>query len=82
MCSLCASYEMKIEQFRRALTQPLDELSKRRISTALVAIRSTKPACMEREFNYAVEPKIVDLQLHRVNAALDALSQPELDNLV
>jgi len=76
MCDLCISHDIKIKLFQRALTQPLDELSKNRITAALRDIEASRPPCMDEE------PKVIDIQMHRIIKALDALSHPELECLV
>jgi hypothetical protein len=78
MCALCRSYEQQLKQFQRALTQPLDELSKQRITSALHDIEATKPSCTDE----LAESKIVDFQLRRITTALDALSRADLEGLV
>jgi hypothetical protein len=79
MCVRCVSHDQQIKQFQRALAQPLDTLTKQRITAALQDIKASKPTCMDDE---STESKIVDFQLRRISAALDALSRPELEALV
>jgi hypothetical protein len=79
MCVHCVSHVQQIKQFQRALAQPLDALTKQRITAALQDIEAFKPACTDDESS---ESKIVDFQLRRISAALDALSRPELEALV
>lgn len=79
MCARCEAHHKQIKQFQRALTQPLDALSKRRIAAALYYIEAAKPACDNGD---VTESKIVDFQLRRIEKALDALSRPELEALV
>lgn len=79
MCALCDSHEQRIKQFRRALRQPLDSLSRQRIYAGLQDIEATKPKCT---LNDLADSKIVDLRLQKVNKALDALSGAEVQSLV
>lgn len=79
MCARCEAHHKQIKQFQRALTQPLDASSKRRIAAALYDIEAAKPACDDGD---VTESKIVDYQLRRIEKALDALSRPELEALV
>ena len=69
MCILCAAHERKVEQFKRALAQPLDPLSAERIALALCEIQGIWPKCRE---SWRVKQRVARTEYDELGTIVEA----------
>lgn len=81
MCELCDGHDKKTAQFKRALANVFDALSKERISEALRELESRKPECINIK-PLGEEAAVVDFQAFRISKALNTFAIPEIREIV